>query len=378
MLTREKANSRLQLTANQLNDQMIMIIDQQLANAETPEEKQAWANMKAKTQVKKLHSNLKNAFVEDFVLWIDGRSPYNVVSREETKLDKNGVPVVKTVKYTPWGNKSMSFLPGAGEFIAGPIDNRDHVIKELTKLIATNPKNIEDLWYYYKFIVRKIGLDRDENVIKEQNFYNDYDYMEKNPLMVGEGPLYDDNRNIIGVQPELVNDPRYKTLNPNNPKPMPFNPQKYALIKDAVFNEARTGIINIIDTPEFSGLGAEDKIYMIQVARYFSKVRKDQVEKDKELELDILQKIDTMLPDADINELKKEYKDTYHMISKIQNKKKRKEIHKKLFDRTSIISKHQGDVDLGIKLSPPKPKKPKDPVEYELAGIEQSQINVSK
>lgn len=365
MLTREKANSRLQLTANQLNDQMIMIIDQQLANAETPEEKQAWANMKAKTYIKKLHSNLKDAFVEDFVLWIDGRSPYNVVSREETKLDKNGVPVVKTVKYTPWGNKSMSFLPGAGEFIAGPIDNRDHVIKELTKLIATNPKNIEDLWYYYKFIVRKIGLDRSENVIKEQNFYNDYDYMEKNPLMVGEGPVYDDQRNIIGVQPELVNDPRYKTLNPNNPKPMPFNPQKYALMKDAVFNEARTGIINIIDTPEFSGLGAEDKIYMLQVARYFSKVRKDQVEKDKELELDILQKIDTMLPDADINELKKEYKDTYHMISKIQNKKKRKEIHKKLFDRTSVISKHQGDVDLGIKLSPPKPKKPKDPVEYE-------------
>ena len=365
MLTREKANSRLQLTANQLNDQMIMIIDQQLTQAETPEEKQAWANMKAKTQVKKLHKGLKNAFIEDFVLWIDGRSPYNVVSREETKLDKNGVPVVKTVEYTPWGNKSMSFLPGAGEFIAGPIDNRDHVIKELTKLIATNPKNIEDLWYYYKFIVRKVGLDRDENVIKEQNFYNDYDYMEKNPLMVGEGPLYDDNRNIIGVQPELVNDPRYKTLNPNNPKPMPFNPQKYALIKDAVFNEAKSGIINIIDTPEFSGLGAEDKIYMIQVARYFTKVRKDQVEKDKELELDILQKIDTMLPDADINELKKEYKDTYHMISKIQNKKKRKEIHKKLFDRTSVISRHQGDVDLGIKQLPPEPKKSKNPVEYE-------------
>jgi len=94
----------------------------------------------------------------------------------------------------------MSFLPGAGEFIAGPIDNRDHVIKELTKLIATNPKNIEDLWYYYKFIVRKIGLDRDENVIKEQNFYNDYDYMEKNPLMVGEGPLYDDSLSRIFIK----------------------------------------------------------------------------------------------------------------------------------------------------------------------------------
>ena len=355
MLTREKANSRLQLTANQLNDQMIMIIDQQLANAETPEEKQAWANMKAKTQVKKLHSNLKDAFVEDFVLWIDGRSPYNVVSRDEIKIDKDGNPTVKTVKYTPWGNKSMSFLPGAGEFIAGPIDNRDHVIKELTKLIATNPKNIEDLWYYYKFIVRKIGLDRSENVIKEQNFYNDYDYMEKNPLKVGEGPVYDDQRNIVGVQPELVNDPRYTLLTPNNPKPMPFDPDKYTLMKDAVFNEARTGIVNIIDTPEFSGLGAEDKIYMLQVARYFSKVRKDQVEKDKELELDILQKIDTMLPDADIDDLKNDYKNTYHMISQIQNKKKRKQVHKRLYDRTSVISKNR-NIDLGIKQKVPKQK----------------------
>ena len=377
MLTVESMTSSMQLTPDQVREQMMEVIDQQMAMAKTPEEKQAWANIKVRKYTKRLDTKIKEAFVEDFVLWIDGRSPYNVVSRLETRVGPDGHEIQKDVKYTPWGNKSMSFLPGARKLLESPILNRDKVITTLTKLICTNPRNIDELWIYYKYLVRKVGIDVNENTVKEQHFYNDYDYLEKNPMMLQSEPEKDADGNIIPGQmhQELVDDPAYTELNTNNPKPKPFNQVEYDERKEVVLSLARNGDIDILDTSEFAGLSPEDKLYMLQIARITAMKQLSRDAKDKSLADDVQETIDIMvpsLPDEDIETLLKIAEDA---IKQIRNRKTKAKARLKLKAKYNEILQEKDKQVEGAYDEPTDDEEPEPMFEAYKAGRRKKLFN---
>lgn len=381
MLTVESRLQTMQLTPDQVREQMMEVIDQQMAVAKTPEEKQAWANIKVKKYTKRLMKKIKEAFVEDFILWIDGRSPYNVVSRKEAGIDKNGNEVEKIVKYTPWGNKSMSFIPGAADLLESPILNRDKVIKTLTKLICTNPRNVDELWIYYKYIVRKVGIDINENTVKEQHFYNDYDYLEKNPMKIEEKPVYDKyGTRVPGeLQDVLVDDPRYKELSTDNPKPEKFDQDKYYLMKDQVFLMAKEGRTDIIETNEFAGLSPEDKLYMLQIARMTAKRQLIESVKDKEYANEIQEIFDTIIPGIDARQEQEVIEDVVELAGKMKNKKRRARYMDKLARLLDEASGAEPKAPVPAKpaAAAPPPKAPEPaPVDADAAAREARRVRM--
>ena len=324
MLTVEEGLNTMQLSSTQVEEQMMETIDQQLASAKTQEERQAWANIKVGRYTERLASKIKEAFVEDFVLWVAGRSPYNVVSREETTVDAYGNETKKQVRYTPWGNKSMAFLPGADKLLGSPILNRDKVIKTLTKLIATNPRNVDELWIYYKYIVRKVGIDTSKNSVKEQHFYNDYDYFEKNPMMLEKRQVVDADGNPTGETEQiLVEDPAYRPMDVNNPGVARFDAEKYDVLRTKTYEMARDGTIDLLETDEFAGLSPEDKVYALQISKRSAKRQLALDAKDRVIADNVQQLIDTMVPDLPQEEFDDVYLDAQEEIMKIQDKRRK-------------------------------------------------------
>jgi len=206
MLSAESKLKTMKLTNEQLNELYLAMIDAELAAAETKEERKAWAQVKIQRKSQIMIKRLEEAFVEDFCLWLVGRSKYSVVEREERKVVPSKSSAFKMrierelKKYTPWGNKPLTFLPGVPELLEGPITNRDVVIRTLTKLKATGPKNINEAWIYYKYLIRGVGIDGD--VVKESSFFSDYDYTEKPPLVVGGPPLPEARPGAVPLTPD--------------------------------------------------------------------------------------------------------------------------------------------------------------------------------
>ena len=118
MLTVESRLKTLKLSNEQLDELYLAMIDAELAAAPTSEERKAWANIKIQKKSKIMVKRLEEAFVEDFCLWLVGRSKYSVEEREERKVVPSKSSAFKmriereVKKYTPWGNKPLTFLPG--------------------------------------------------------------------------------------------------------------------------------------------------------------------------------------------------------------------------------------------------------------------------
>jgi hypothetical protein len=258
MLTAEEKLKTLQLTDDQAQELIMSMVEANMTTAPSKEERKAWAAIKVQRKSKRMTKQIKEAFVEDFVLWLQGRSPYNVKEREEASLE-NGIRKRKTVHYTPWGNKPITSVKGASEFLTGPILNRDKVIKTLTKLECTLPRNIDEAWIYYKYLVRKVGIDIDSDMVKEQHFYNDYDYLEKNPQMLVGG--------FFDPDAKLEDDPDYTVGTPANPKPKPFDEQKYQYAKEQTYHAAAKGEPAVVTSDEFNILSAQDKVFALSLLR---------------------------------------------------------------------------------------------------------------
>ena len=262
MLTAEKNTNTMGLSQEQKMFLLTNSIDANFDTATTPEEKQAWANLKVKYKSKAMMDNIGNAFVEDFWLWLQGRSPYNVVTRENTipvfgafGLLAGRRTVVK--EYTPWGNKPLLHLPDADEFLMSPVGNRIKVIDELTKLKLRLPRNIDEAWIYYKYIVRKCGVDG--STIKESAFAHDYDFREERPLKVPDDP------GDAGLVPDMA----YTPLTPDNPRPPPHNEEVYRRAYAYCYNTAKVAIDpeETTESPEYKMLSPEDKVYILAILR---------------------------------------------------------------------------------------------------------------
>lgn len=136
-----------------------------------------WKRWLVRMENKSLKERVNQEFIEDFIQWLQGRSTYNSTEFEKVEYDENGRPKDrKVVPGTPWGNKPLTFIPGVCEFLDQGIDRRDAVIKYITKLKMRGPRNVDECWMYFKYIIRGVGLD--ENGIHEVEFYSKFDYPE--------------------------------------------------------------------------------------------------------------------------------------------------------------------------------------------------------
>lgn len=268
MLSAESKLKTMKLTNEQLNELYLAMIDAELAAAETKEERKAWAQVKIQRKSQIMIKRLEEAFVEDFCLWLVGRSKYSVVEREERKVVPSKTSAFKMrierelKKYTPWGNKPLTFLPGVPELLEGPIMNRDVVIRTLTKLKATGPKNINEAWIYYKYLIRGVGIDGD--VVKESSFFADYDYTDKPPMVIGGPPL------PPGAPPgavPLTPDPRFPPGSADHPAPPRFDPAVYRECRRRVGEMAVAGDPEMLHSDVFGMISPEDKIFYLAIYR---------------------------------------------------------------------------------------------------------------
>ena len=266
MLTVEEKLKTLQLTDEQARELINAQIETNILTAPTKEERKAWAAMKVQRRSRLMVKQTKEAFIEDFVLWLQGRSKYSVESITEDVM-LGGVKKTRKTTYTPWGNKPITFLDGVDKFLEGPILNRDKVIRTLTKLKCTQPRNVDEAWIYYKYLIRKVGIDTDENAVKEQRFYNDYDYLEKNPLMVDATTTKNKILGTTGQPLELSEDPAYTVLSTSNPRPKPFDKLKYDSCRRSTMARATAGDSSVVESEEYASLTPETRVYVMSILR---------------------------------------------------------------------------------------------------------------
>lgn len=267
ILTVESRLKKMKLTDEQLNELYMTLIDNEMVNAPTPEEKMAWADIKVKRKTKVMIKRLEEAFIEDFHLWLLGRSPYNIVEKQVQTVIPDHLGRMHmgytTTKYTPWGNKQLTFLPGVDKLLDGPVTNRDHVIKVLTKLKITGPRNIDEAWIYYKYLVRKVGIDGD--VVNEQNLFSDYDYLNREVPYDPYDPADPDGPPFWDV----YSDPAYQPAggNTNHPNPPPFEPVLYQKCRVFALRNALQGNAFMYRSMQFKNLSPEDKIFVMMFYR---------------------------------------------------------------------------------------------------------------
>lgn len=183
---------------------------------ELPErERQAWARQLVEMETTDTKNQINREFIQEFIKWLGGRSSFNAKNQIKTTLNDQGkVTHVRAVEGCPWGNKPLTFLPGVAEFLDQGPERRGDVIKELTKLKMHGPRNIDEAWIYYKYLIRQAGID--EHTINELNFLSPYDYPSGGK---------DNNGSPITYGPG--GDPANPPPAPRNDGSDPFDEQRY-------------------------------------------------------------------------------------------------------------------------------------------------------
>ena len=256
MLTVEEKLKSLQLTERQLEEISLAYYEYEMKRSKTQEQKNAWATLVVRKKSKLIKSNLQEGMVADFQAWLQGRSKHNVKYIKEKKLNPISGRLEETEREcTPWGNKSLLHLNDVCEWLKLPIMNRDKVAKSISILKMTTPTNIDEAWIYYKYIVRGIAIDG--GVLKEQRYYNVFDYIEKRPTKP--------QKNNVTGDWEEVEDMNFTPYSMNNPSMPKFNQQSYTNNYNHFNYQISMGNVHsIIDENEqFSSLTPDDKLVLL-------------------------------------------------------------------------------------------------------------------
>jgi hypothetical protein len=264
MLTVEEKLTTLQMTERQVEEISLAYYDYEMNRAATPEQKAAWAQLSVRKKSKLIKSSLQEGLVEDFQLWLQGRSKYNVKYIKESKLNPlNGRYEEMTRECTPWGNKSLLHLDDVCAWLKLPTLNRDKVAKAISILKMTTPLDLEQAWIYYKYIVRGVAIDG--QILKEQRYANVFDYIEKQPQVAQVDPRTG--------RTNLVNDGRFTPYSMNNPSMPKFDEKTYRQNYNH-FN-AQLGMGNlgaVMDEAEkFDSLTHDDKLVLLIKGATFAK-----------------------------------------------------------------------------------------------------------
>ena len=250
MFTVEQRLQTLQLTDDQTDMMALAYYEVEMLRSKDSDIRQKWAAQYVKTQAKMIKKDLKEGFVEDFQLWLQGRSKYCQKTISIPVKDKMGKTTVVKREATPWGNKGLLHLPEVKEWLSKPILNRDKVIKKVAELKLGPLQGIEDSWLFYKYITRAVAVDGD--IIKEQRGFNVFDYMENRPMKLDEEGNY-------------VPDERYTPLSMENPSMPRFDAAEYGKIYDGLMHYAVDGDSMVLHTPEYDTLMPGDKLMILSV-----------------------------------------------------------------------------------------------------------------
>lgn len=248
MFTVEEKLKTLQLTEDQADRMAMSYYEAEMKRATDKDTRQKWAALFVKTRASMIKKDLKEGFVEDFQLWLQGRSKYCQPMIRVPVKQPDGSTKVVLRKATPWGNKGLLHLPEVQEWLKKPVLNRDRVIKKLAFLELGPLRTIEDCWLYYKYITRGVAVDGD--VIKEQRSYNVFDYMENRPTK-------------LDAYGNLVEDPDYTPLQIQNPSMKKFSPEKYERIMYQTMQRAAAADFTVTNSSEYDDLMPGDKLLVL-------------------------------------------------------------------------------------------------------------------
>lgn len=251
MFSVEQKLGTLQLTDDQTDRMALAYFEVEMKRAKDNDVRQKWAAQYVKTQAKIIKKDLKEAFVEDFQLWLQGRSKYCQPTIKVPIKERDGETKIVTRTATPWGNKGLLHLPEVCEWLKKPILNRDKVIKKVAELQLGPLKTIDECWLYYKYITRAVAVDGD--IIKEQRNYNVFDYLEQRPLKLNEytGKMEEDNK--------------YTPMQIKNPSMPKFDSETYNMVAAACSGMAAAGNSAVLRTPEYNDLMPGDKIMVLSL-----------------------------------------------------------------------------------------------------------------
>ena len=178
MITAEQNEKKMKLTWPQIKRLMGKQIESRIyTNNQTGDIVSAkeWKAISVKMEAKDLSQRINEEFIQDFIKWLTGRSVYNSSKYFEIIQDEFGKPVSKEVTLgCPWGNKPLTHLPGVSEFLDQGIDRRSKVIDYIAKLKMHGPRNLDEAYMYYKYILRKVAVDDD--TCFEMQELADFDY----------------------------------------------------------------------------------------------------------------------------------------------------------------------------------------------------------
>lgn len=259
MFTVEERLKTLQLTEDQADRMALTYYQVEMNRTKDKDTHQKWASLYVKTQAKLIKKELRESFVEDFQMWLQGRSKYCQPFIKIPIKQRDGSTKLVERKATPWGNKGLLHLPEVKDWLGKPVLNRDRVIKKIAELEMGPLNTIEDCWLYYKYITRGIAVDGD--IIKEQRNYNTFDYMENRPMVVDP------------ATGELKPDMRYTPMQIENPSMPKFDQKLYYDMYTMCARMAGDANPAVLHTEEYTQLMPADKIMVLSILSEADEVR---------------------------------------------------------------------------------------------------------
>lgn len=219
MITAEQNEKKMKLTWPQIKRLMGKQIESRIYSSTQSGDvvtAKEWKAFSVRMQAKDMTQRINEEFIQDFMKWLTGRSTWNSTKYFEIVQDEYGVAVSKEVTGgCPWGNTPLTTLPGVAEFLDQGIDRRSKVIEYIAKLKLRGPRNLDEAYMYYKYILRKVAVDDD--ACYEVQEMADFDYPTDpktgetvGPAQVDTPPLFDEVRytaNFLMVYSLTVADP---------------------------------------------------------------------------------------------------------------------------------------------------------------------------
>lgn len=178
MISEEKAAKTMKLSSYQMSRMLEQKMSERIiaANQRGDRISEAeWKSLVVKMEKKKLSQRINEEFILEFTKWLNGKSTYNAEKFEELHYNDAGQVIARqSVSGCPWGSHPLTPVPGVTEFLDQGIDRRDAVIRYLAKLKLTGPRNLDECWMYFKYIIRQVGID--DYAVHEVESLAPYDY----------------------------------------------------------------------------------------------------------------------------------------------------------------------------------------------------------
>lgn len=264
MLEKEDKDKKMHLTKSQMKIAMDSLLAETILFEETQQpvpdraKISEFKRFQAKLLKEGFKSRIQKEFTDDFVNWLTGRSKFNVEKLFIRQRNaQHEVIAVKEVDGTPWGNKSLQNLPGVTEFLDQALERRAEVVKRLASLKLRTPRDLNEAYIYYKYLVRRQAID-DNDCLTELEEFSDYD----NPMVnVGGGGA--------GAPVDTI------ITGPEGPSPPRFNATNYQIAFIELYNRISYGVPGagpggiswtlVRGMPEYHTMRQDDKDYFRQL-----------------------------------------------------------------------------------------------------------------